>query len=169
MIQLQPQHISTQLNHDCHLNWSGWLNRHLSLEHLPKLLRPPVVFFRFVCFPAGVALTFVWNTKGSLDKYKLSVCILFTWRQICMKYNFCCVKKVLLRLSFFGCFINKSIYLLLVQVWWRGLRGEKRSVSDITGWSVSSSLMGRAAKPEPDLSVASSPKLTADTSVSSCW
>lgn len=134
MIQLQPQHISTQLKHDCHLNWSAWLNRHLSLEHLPKLLRPPVVFFRFVCFPAGVALTFVWNTKGSLDKYKLSVCILFTWRQWIYEIQFLLyIAEFPPRLflfcffCFFCCLVNKFMNLLLVQVWRRRLWGEKRS------------------------------------------
>lgn len=62
VFKLQPhQHISAQLIHDNHLNWSAQLNRHLSLEYLPKLQRPRV-HFRFFCFPAGVARTFIQNT-----------------------------------------------------------------------------------------------------------
>lgn len=62
-------------------------------------------------------------------------------------------------------FLNELIYLIiLVQV-----RGEKRSVSDILTWSLSFLQGHRAEKPVPDLTVASSPKSTADTSVSGCW
>ncbi len=134
------------------------MNRHLSSEHLPKLLRPLVEFFRFVCFPAKVALTFVWNTMGILDKYELSTCVMFIQSPICsaVSWGFHLM---------FCSFVNELNYLIiLVQV-----RGEKRSILDILTWSLSSLQGHRAEKPVPDLTAASSPKSTADTSVSGCW
>lgn len=100
---------------------------------------------------------------GFLNKYKLPVCCSLGGQSVWNKRS-----SVLWSFSqrfMFFYFVNElNCLIILVQV-----RGEKRSISDILTWSLSSLQGDRAEKPVPDLTAASSPKSSADTSVSGCW